>query len=353
MLHGLVPLLAVMLLLGAALAAGLVMLMAQLLLRPPRMTDGKAVYRLQRLSPGDLGLHFEDMVFAVRDERSGQTLHLAAWWIPHRGAQGRCVLLIHGYADAKVGAIAWAPLFHDLGINILTIDLRAHGQSDGRYSTAGYFERDDVNQVINQIQAQRPDETRHLVLFGISLGSAVAAATAVRRDDLAAVILESPFADFRRAAVTHGNLVGLPGAPFQRLALRLAQWLSGADFGAVCPVDMVPRITCPLMVIHSGDDALVPPEEAARIEAAAASRPPAVGPTVYWRIPNVPHVMGLSLNPQEYARRIGNFLQWCQEPSAADQGRVIGGTRTGLALVPQNDSRPPAEHQERQHQDGV
>jgi hypothetical protein len=93
--------------LALLLAGGAVVGLALMLLRPPRMTDGVAVYRLRRLSPGDLGLAFEDINFIVRDENE-RPLRLAAWWIDNPHARGRCVVLLHGYADAKVGAIACA-----------------------------------------------------------------------------------------------------------------------------------------------------------------------------------------------------------------------------------------------------
>ena len=80
--------------------------------------------------------------------------------MPNPHALGRCVTLLHGYADAKVGAIAWAPLWYSLGYHILAFDLRAHGESEGAYSTAGYFERHDLNQLLNQLRAERPSETR-------------------------------------------------------------------------------------------------------------------------------------------------------------------------------------------------
>src|SRR5512138_2516666 len=54
--HSLLLLAAVLLVLGALLAAAVITLMAWSLLRPPRMTDGKAAWVLKRLSPGDLGL---------------------------------------------------------------------------------------------------------------------------------------------------------------------------------------------------------------------------------------------------------------------------------------------------------
>ena len=77
------------------LCAGAAVLMAWSLVHPPRMTDGKAMWVLKRLSPSDLGLEFEDVKFVVRDER-GERLSITAWWIPNPKAQGRCVVLQHG-----------------------------------------------------------------------------------------------------------------------------------------------------------------------------------------------------------------------------------------------------------------
>src|SRR5205814_2391808 len=142
----------------------------------------------------------------VRDEHSGRRLHLTAWWIPAPSPDAdKCVVLIHGYGDAKVGAIAWAPLWHSLGYHILAFDLRAHGESDDAYSTAGYFERHDLNQVLNQLGAERPSETQRLVLFGVSLGAAVALAAVATRDadDIDAIVCECPYADYASPAPVH------------------------------------------------------------------------------------------------------------------------------------------------------
>lgn len=292
---------------GVVLVAAAVGIMARLLLRPPRMTDGKALYILRRLSPGDLGLRYEEVRFLVHDEGSGRQIPIDAWWIGHPSAAGRCAVLVHGYADAKVGGIAWAPMFHELGLNVLAIDLRAHGHSGGRFSTAGYYERHDLDQILTQLREQRPNDTRQWILFGVSLGAAVVAATAVLRDDITAVIMECPYADYRSAALTHGRAMGAPGGAMARLALRLAEWISEADFDAVRPVDLIPRIACPLMIVRGCDDFLVDEVDAQRLEAAAQSRPPTAGPTVYWAIPNCGHVLGLEA-AEEYQTRIGDFI---------------------------------------------
>jgi fermentation-respiration switch protein FrsA (DUF1100 family) len=307
--HGFVILGAMLVLLGMLLWVATAMGMALMMLRPPRMTDGKALYLLRRLGPGDLGLAFEETSFVVRDARTGQTLKLAGWWMPHEEARGRCAVLLHGYSDAKVGAIAWAPMLHALRMNVLAIDLRAHGESEGTYSTGGFFERDDVNQVVNQLQAQRPEDARQVVLFGISMGAAVAAAAAAMRDDLAGVILESPFADHYQAAVVHAHLHGLPGNGFVWAAQRFVKVFTGADLREVRPVDMVGKIRCPLLVIHCADDPFVPERDAEALEAAVRARPAEWGPTVYWRVEGAAHVMALCADPAEYQRRVGEFLE--------------------------------------------
>lgn len=289
------------------LAAIVVYLMAQTLLKPPRMNDGKAAYVLKRLSPGDLELTFEDAPFDVRDERTGSTLRLAGWWIPHANANGKCVVLVHGYADAKVGAIAWAPTFHSLGWNILAIDLRAHGESGGARTTAGFFERHDLNQIINQARVARPGGTRQMALFGVSLGAAIVAASAVTRDDLTAVILESPFSDFVTAVHAHATQMGMPGALFQNLSIRLAERLCGARFSEVRPIDLIPKIPCPLLVIQSAGDPFLPAGDDERIARAVASRPPSFGPSECRTLP-AGHALALAHDPDGYRKLLHEFL---------------------------------------------
>jgi len=295
---------------GLAWAGVAVCLMAQMLLRPRRMSDARALLKLGRLSPADLGLDFEPAPFQVIDESTGKKLSLAAWWIEHRQGRGRCVVILHGYADAKVGGIAWAPLWRELGFHILALDLRAHGESGGAYCSAGFWERHDLIQVINRLKADRPQQTRQLVVFGVSLGAAVAAAAAAQADapKIDAMILESPYADFSHASAEHGQRLGTPGAPFQRLALRVAQWMARCDFAAVAPVRTIREVSCPLMVIACGDDPYVPRQDLALLAAAVAAREAKRGPSVYWELDEVHHVLGICRDPQQYRRRIEEFL---------------------------------------------
>jgi pimeloyl-ACP methyl ester carboxylesterase len=310
-------LLVVLIALGALLWIAIVSLMAWAMLHPPRMSAGKAMYHLRRLSPGDLGLRFEEENLKVQDQQTGRPLHMAGWWIPSSQPGDRCVVLIHGYADAKVGAIAWAPLLHELNLNILAIDLRAHGDSGGAQTTGGFFERQDVSQIIDQILASRPNQTRQMILFGISLGAAVAVAVAVERTDIAALVLESPFADYERAIAAHSALLGLPGGSMLRSAIGLAQMLSGASFDTIRPADLLKKVHCPVLCIVGGEDELLSESEFEALQAAVSNLPG----SDFWQVENAGHLQAMQVNPTSYRARVNRFLGYINSRTDASSDR--------------------------------
>ncbi|MGF1632347.1 MAG: alpha/beta hydrolase [Phycisphaerae bacterium] len=295
---------------GGVGAAVVVFGMARTLIRPPRMTDAKAMRILGRLTPDDLHLPWENWPVEVPDAAAaGKRLKLTNWWLPHPHAAGRCVVLVHGFGDAKVGALAWAPLWHAMGFNILATDLRAHGESGGKYSTGGFLERHDLNHLLDELLAQKPDDCRTLVLFGVSLGAATSLAAACERDDLAGVVLDSPFADYRRAILAHGRMRGLPFLALQPAAARLSEWLAEADFAVVAPRDLIGEVPCPALLAYGGEDAFVSPEDRAELRDALARRDRAEDGA--FEMPDAGHVLGLAADPAGYATELAAFLARC------------------------------------------
>ena len=289
------------LLIGAAAAWALVVwLFARGLLRPPRMTDAKALRTLGRLTPQDLGLAYQSLRWTIRDPTAGDTLPIAAWWIPAPRRSARTVVLVHGFADAKVGALAWAPLWHDLGFNVCAIDLRAHGDSGGAVCTAGYHERHDLDQLLDRLRRDYPHATpAGVVLFGISLGATVVAATAAARDDLAAIVLDSPHADYRQAVAAHAQLLQLPGRWISGPALRVCQWLTGANFAAVAPAITIPQVRCPVLILTGEHDPFCTPAVRDRLTPHATIRV----------FPGVAHLMSYPSAPDAYRAAIADFLR--------------------------------------------
>lgn len=279
---------------------------AKLILRPPRMTDGKALHVLHRLGPDDLDMAFEKRSYEVRDEATNKSLRIVGWWIPYPASSDRTVVLVHGYADAKVGAIAWAPTWQRLGYHILAIDSRAHGESGGKYQTAGFFERHDLDQVLNQLRAASPSQTRKIVLFGVSLGGVTTLATAALRNDISAIVLESPIRHFRNGVAGHLQLLQLPLKKLLPVVMKVASWISGADLDQIQPLELMRNATCPIFAIQSGDDPFCPPADAEEIRAIVEQRNDG---SRCWRVDEAWHLMALAVDPEIYFQKLEEFLQ--------------------------------------------
>jgi len=245
--------------------------------------------------------------FQTRDPVTNKSFRTKGWWIPTPAPSPRLAVLLHGYTDAKVGAIAWAPMFVSMGFNVLALDLRAHGESDGVFCTSGFLERHDISQVIDQALARWPAQTRQRILFGVSLGAAVVAAVAVDRGDIDAVMMECPYVDFPHAVMSHVDKLGVPGRSVQRVALWMCQKIAGIDYSQVRPIDLIPAIPCPLWVVQVNEDPFVPAKDRRALAAAVASRPEAAGPSVVWEA-DAYHVLAMNQAPEEYRRRLAAFL---------------------------------------------
>ncbi|MDX1381353.1 MAG: alpha/beta hydrolase, partial [Xanthomonadales bacterium] len=193
-------------------------------------------------TPSDVGLAFEDVHIDTAD---GERLH--GWYVsaPLADASGpRGVLLFfHGNAGNISHRLESIAIFNRLGLDVLIVDYRGYGQSTGRPSEAGTYR--DARAAWDYLVGRRGILPDRIVVFGRSLGGAVGAwlASQMPRDAApAAVILESSFTsgvDMARRLY--------PVYP-ARLLTRLKY-----------PVrDYAARLTCPVLVVHSRDDEIVP-----------------------------------------------------------------------------------------------
>jgi fermentation-respiration switch protein FrsA (DUF1100 family) len=187
--------------------------------------------------PSDIGLAFEDVQIDTAD---GERLH--GWLVPAAEARG-ALLFFHGNAGNISHRLESIMIFNRLGLDVLIVDYRGYGQSTGKPSEEGTY-RDAVAAWDYLVRARGVDPGR-IVIFGRSLGGAVGAWLAARLPDdgrPAAVIIESSFtsgADMARRLY--------PVYP-ARLLTRLKYPVA----------DYVGRIGCPVLVVHSRDDEIIP-----------------------------------------------------------------------------------------------
>jgi len=226
------------------IAAGYVLVVAGVYVMQPRLLylpnlPGRALGG----TPRDLGLGYEDVRLQTED---GVSLH--AWYVPATGS--RTLLFFHGNAGNVSHRLGSIKVFHDLGLSVLIIDYRGYGESEGRPTEVGTYR--DAEAAWRYLTETRGVSPGRIVVFGRSLGGAVAAWLAARTRP-AALIVESAF-------------TSVPDLGQELYPWLPVRWLSRFDYPTR---RYVADVRAPVLVVHSRDDEIAPFHHGEAIFAAA------------------------------------------------------------------------------------
>jgi len=212
----------------------------------------------ERTTPADRGIDYQAVTIpSVVGKR------LAGWLLPV-DASDSSLIILHGWGGNAELMLPMALPFHRAGINVLLIDARNHGQSDGdTFSSLPRF-AEDLEHAVAWLRQQHPQRCRRLALLGHSVGAGAALLCASRSPDLDAVISVSAFAHPEWMMKRYLQPLHLPG-PLLNLVLRYVQWVIGHRFSDIAPLHTVCRIQCPILLVHGTADTTVPVEDARAI----------------------------------------------------------------------------------------
>ncbi len=196
------------------------------------------------ITPEAIGLDYTSVNIATSD---GETLH--GWWMSVPDAKGT-VLFFHGNAGNISHRINYLEMFKRLGYNTLLFDYRGYGQSSGVPSESGtYLDAQAAWRYLTETRGIAPAQ---IVLFGESLGGAVAAWLAVQ---------EKP--GLLALASTFTSVPDLAAEIYPFLPVR---WISRFDYDTRKSLQSV---TCPVFIAHSPQDEIIPFEHGQQLFQAA------------------------------------------------------------------------------------
>ena len=195
--------------------------------------------------PTEWGMTFEDVSFQTGD---GLTLH--GWFVP--GDRKETMLWCHGNAGNISYRLDNIKLLHDrIGINVFIFDYRGYGKSQGRPSEQGTYI--DAEAALACLHTRSDIDHDAIVIFGRSLGGAVAVDLASKRPCLG-LILESTFT----------SLVDIFEMPVAIKELRSRMSTIKYD-----SFSKIKRIKVPLLMLHGDSDEVVPFQSGATLYKAA------------------------------------------------------------------------------------
>lgn len=232
------------------------LLQAKLIYFPSRHIDA---------TPRDVGLTYEDLKLTTADG-----VRISAWYVPiadtrtardpslpaqaNDGASltaAPTILFFHGNAGNNGDRLAELKVLHHLGFNVLIVDYRGYGASEGHPGEQGTYL--DAQAAWRYLTETRGLPKGRIVIMGESLGGAVAIDLASRISP-GALVAQSTFTSLADVGSIHYPLLPV------RLILR----------HRYDSIDKVGRITCPKLFFHSTDDSLIPLSNGRTLFAAAA-----------------------------------------------------------------------------------
>ncbi len=232
-------------------------------------------------TPETIGLAFEDLSLKTED---GETI--VGWFVPHikNGVMAsQTVLFCHGNAGDIGDRVESIRTFHRLGFNVLAFDYRGFGKSSGQPTEQGTYQ--DALACWDYLLDKRGQSPKSIIVFGRSLGGAVACWLAAHADP-GALVLESVFS----------SVPDMAAKMFPLLPVRLFCRFKYDN------VECVSDVHCPVMVAHSRTDLTCPFEQGMRVYEAANA------PKQFVEMQGGHNAGGLDVNPS-YQHALLKFVK--------------------------------------------
>jgi hypothetical protein len=224
------------------------------------------------------GVPLEDVWF-----QSSDGTKLFGWYV-EQAATSAVVLWCHGNAGNIINRLENLRELYRLGLSVFLFDYRGYGRSQGSPSEEGLYQ--DALGAYDYLTRTRLIRPERIVLFGRSLGAAVAAEVASHKP-AAGLILESPFPSIEAVARFHYG--GLP-----------VHWLLGAEFRLI---DRLPQLSLPKLIVHGDRDEVIPLELGRQVFEAAKP------PKSFYVIKGADHNNTYHVGGESYFHRFAEFVQ--------------------------------------------
>ena len=246
---------------------------------------------ITELEPSDLGLKYEEVVF-----KSIDGVKLSAWFIPNNKIKAT-VIVMHGYPADKANLLGIAE-FLAKDFNVFLFDFRSFGKSEGKYTTAGYLEKNDLLGAIEYLEKEK--NITKIGLYGFSLGGAVALMT--NHSNVKAIVTDSAYAKLSHMVGHMYKIFFIFKYPLTYLTRLYGILFLKINVNDVNPVDNIINLKVPILIIHAEKDSQIPVNEAYLLYDANKKAELLI-------VEKADHGMTRAINPAKYEKRVIEFFE--------------------------------------------
>jgi len=246
--------------------------------------------------------------------QSHDGLQLVGEFFEGDGNTEATVLLVHGYrSNRRSEYAAIAKFLLEAGYNILMVDDRAHGESEGKYVGFGCLDREDCYRWLQYLD-KRFEGKQKLFLHGVSMGaSTVLMASSMNLPSTVKGIIGDcgftvPMEEFLHVA--NKRVQGLKNSfllkAFMYLVSLTSKVIAGYGFNDCSAKACVAKTKIPVFIIHGDQDDFVPTYMGKEIYEACNA------PKELWLAEGAAHAESYYVQREEYERRVLEFYGKCQ-----------------------------------------
>lgn len=216
----------------------------------------------------------------------------------------KTAVILHGFGGSYHEMQPYCKFFHDKNFNVLAVDNRAHGESEGRCIGFGWLDRFDVLAWVKFLEDRNPDTK--ILLFGLSMGaSAVLSACGERLPkNVVACIADCAFANADRQIGHVMRKHKMVFKFFRRHLYSYTKRLHGLDILQADTQRQVKNSKIPILYIHGKEDSFVPIENSKILYNATPSN---LRDSFF--VDDATHAMSYSVAGVIYEKKISDFLK--------------------------------------------
>ena len=194
--------------------------------------------------------------------RSDDGTALAGRMIPGTKRLRPWVLMLHDFGGSWRDSLAFSRIYAAHDCNIMLVDMRAHGESEGEWTGSGWLDRRDVIAWCSWIIARTGEETQ-IIIHGIGMGATAALFAAEEKDfpiQVRAIVSDSAYTDtWNATALRFGKGFAKPQPMLDLYRIILKKSKGGYDLGTGNILPSIQSISTPLFIMHGEKDACTPP----------------------------------------------------------------------------------------------
>ncbi|GAA0120225.1 alpha/beta hydrolase [Clostridium perfringens] len=241
--------------------------------------------------------------------KSFDGLNLTSTLIMNENPTNKFIVLVHGVSICYVGSLKYFDIFYKNGFNVLIVNQRRHGKSEGKYSTYGFYEKYDVNMWIEYLKSRFGNDII-LGLHGESMGAGTVMETIPLNNSIKFVIEDCGYSNFYELIgfqITHqykNRLVRRILRPSLIFANFFMKTKAKFSMKKIVPIDIVSSTSLPMMFIHGKEDYFVPWYMSVDLYKAKTK-----GYKELYLVEGAKHAEALEVNKILYEKKIMTFIE--------------------------------------------